>query len=332
MNTKASKRIASAFETAEQQKMCLAPTEQCDSRWLQRAAARGEVLCVQPGIFARPQSWDELSPPDRTLHIMRAMCQRDKDLVFAGPSAAVAHGLEVGGYDLNTLWGTTSRKGHLPNKDSLGRIIVSDDKIKVLEGIRVTSFLRTIYDCLRLMSFPSALAVTDSALRKKRIPAERLAQNLGFVCQKRRGMGRVQDIIALANGRSENGGESKTRAVIMMLGFETPDLQRKVNDPLSPSGEYRVDFAWDLPDGSVVYGELDGKEKYVDPEMTRGKPIGDTLLKERRREARITIGDAPVKVMRFSFAEVFDWKYFELLLETYGIPRVDEIPPVARRG
>ena len=332
MNTKASQRIATAFETAEEHNMCFAPTEGCDCKWLQRAAARGEVVCVQPGVFARSQRWDELSPPERALHVMRAMCQRDEGLVFAGPSAAVAYGLEVGGCDLKTLWCTTSRKEHLPNKGNLARIIVSGDKTTVREGIRVTSFLRTIYDCLRRMSFPSALAVTDSALRKKRILSERLAKNLDKAFRRRRGMRRVQDIVALANGRSENGGESKTRAAIIMLGFKTPDLQRQVDDPLSPDGAYRVDFAWDLPDGSVVYGELDGKAKYIDPAMTGGKSVGDTLLKERRREARITIGGAPVRVMRFSFAEVLNRKYFELLLEAYGIPRVDEIPAVAQRG
>ena len=193
----------------------------------------------------------------------------------------------------------------------------------------VTSFARTIYDCLRMLPFPLALAVADSALRIKCISRSRLAVTESKVCGTRRGLKRVLDIIDLADGRAENGGESKVRAAIISLGFESPDLQRVFADRLNPSQDYRVDFAWELPDKTVVVGELDGKDKYVDPQMTEGKSAGEVLFAERRREAHLTLADKPVRVMRFSYAEACDKQFFEHLLSSYGVPRAESVPQVA---
>lgn len=38
-----------------------------------------------------------------------------------------------------------------------------------------------------------------------------------------------------ADGRSENGGESVVRAIILELGFAEPDLQVEIEDPSTPA-------------------------------------------------------------------------------------------------
>ena len=329
MNTQASQRMMAAFEEAEQRKSFLVATTQRDERWLERAVRRGEVIRVRRGVFALRPHWESLGASERMLHTMRAMSFADERLVFAGTSAALAYGLEVSVQDVREVCLATTRSAHAESLDGASQVIVSQDTPTRRSGVRVTSFLRTIYDCARTLGFPSALAVVDSALRIKGISGDRLASNVGQACRTRPGIRRALDIISLADGRSENGGESKVRARMIKLGFQVPDLQYEVEDPMRPGHVYRMDYTWKLPDGSLVFGELDGKDKYLDADMTNGRPIEETLLAERRRESRITLDSKTVRVMRFSYAEACNERYFSLLLDTYHVPRAEEIPAVA---
>lgn len=329
LGTMVGKRINQVLEEAEQNGRCLASSSRADERWLQRGVERGEIVRPHRGMYARSSYWGELDCQQRTLHILAALAIKHPDWVFAGTSAAVVHGMEVGESDAERLCLATSKKAHTRTRDSCTRIIVSHDTPVTRNDITVTSFSRTVYDCLRMLPFPAALAIADSALRGKGIGKDRLARNVVASCGSRKGIERVLSIIALADGRAENGGESKVRASIISCGFVSPTLQYEVTDPLDEAKGYRVDFAWELPDGSLVFGELDGKEKYTNPQMTGGVPTEDLLLKERRRESRITLANTPIRVMRFSFAEACDQAYFARLLDAYGVPRADEIPEVS---
>lgn len=329
MNTAAQRRMNLAFERAERQGRCLVPCSSADARWLQHAARRGEVLRPAEGLYARPDYWNNLSVPQRTLHVIRGLSQMHPDWVFAGCSAAVVHGLDVGFGNLTHVCLATKPAAHTKSGAVARRVTVSQDTPVIRQGIPVTSFSRTVGDCIRTLDFASALAIADSALRLKDISSERLEKNVCSACKHHPGLDRVRKIIRLADGRSENGGESKTRAQIIKLGFAVPDLQRCVHDPLDGNRNFRVDFAWDLPDGSQVLGELDGKDKYYDQQMTKGMTTEEVLLTERRRESRVTLGKRPTKIMRFSFAEACDDSYFARLLESYGIPHSAHIPSVA---
>ena len=329
MNTAAQRRINQLFDQAEHNESCLVPSKPADTRWLQRASQRGEVVRPAVGIYVRADYWQNLDAAERMLHIMRALSRLHPDWVFAGYPAALAHGLDVGFNELAEVCLATGATAHTSTGGTGRRIIVSHDTPVVRQGVPVTSFPRTVGDCLRTLGFAAALAIADSALRLKNISADRLERNVCAVCSRHPGLQRVRDIIRLADGRAENGGESKTRAHMIRLGFAVPDQQRPIKDPLNAGSEYYVDFAWDLPDKTVVLGELDGKEKYLNPHMTKGKSPEEVLFDERRRESRITLGEQPVKILRFSFAEACDDTYFSRLLSSYGVPRATYVPPVA---
>lgn len=322
MGKRVGSRIEEALIKAERDERCLAPSTAADARWLQRASIRGDVTHPTRGLYIRAEYWKGLNRNQQALHVLRALSLRHPDWVFAGPSAAIAHGLEVGYGYLASPCIASTRQAHAEQRKSASHIIVTGDNPVIRQGIRVTSFARTIYDCIRSMTFPDALALADSALRSKGINRERLALNLCHLFGTYPGARRMRAIIGLADGRSENGGESKARAQMIMLGFEIPDLQREIPDPLDPTTCHRIDYAWDLWNGSTVFGELDGRDKYFDPAMTGGKGLEDVLLAERRRESRVTIGDRPIKIVRFSYAEACNDAYFTRLLESYGIPRV----------
>ena len=304
----------------ENSRFCVAQTP-TQSRQLSRAASIGILFRPYPGVYTTHGSWDELSDEQRVLYGARALSLRFPSWVFAGPTAAVAHGLWVGWDYLSAIYAATNAKSHSAGKGAIRRIEVTDDTPVMRESLCVTSFARTIYDCVRLMSFPDALALVDSALRLKGITADRLAVNLRRAIGSRRDIGRVLKVIGYADARSENGGESVARAHMMMLGFAVPDLQVELVDEVDERKTFRVDFAWTLPDKTTIAGELDGRDKYVDPEMTEGRDVCDVLLAERRREAHLTLSDHPVRVMRFSLAEAKNPAVFERLLSSYGVPR-----------
>ena len=106
---------------------------------------------------------------------------------------------------------------------------------------------------------------------------------------------------------------------MLQLGFACPELQVPVPAASADASEYRVDFLWRCSDGRVIVGELDGAEKRLNPQMTRGKSVEKVLLAERLRESRITLYD--VAVLRFSYEQTQVPRDFAKLLDDFGVPR-----------
>ncbi|MEE1295576.1 MAG: hypothetical protein UHD09_01715 [Bifidobacterium sp.] len=88
-------------------------------------------------------------------------------------------------------------------------------------------------------------------------------------------------LLTRADGKSENGGESFVRGMIIAMGFRAPEIQVVFSvDGIT----YRVDFLWRLPDGRIIVLELDGRDKYVDPTMTHGKSAAQIAVKQSDRD------------------------------------------------
>ena len=51
-----------------------------------------------------------------------------------------------------------------------------------------------------------------------------------------------------------------------------------------PGRVHRVDFLWERDDGTLIAGEFDGVQKYVDPLMTAGRTIRQVVDDERDRQ------------------------------------------------
>lgn len=312
---------AELLNQAEAKRMCVAPTTLSGRQAMRRAFKRGDVVEPAAGIYARISYWETLDDEQRAWHKIIALAQAHPNWIFAGPTAGLVHGLSIGYRDLSKIYVATSRKAHARPSQGIARIVVTGDSPVMRHDLKVTSFLRTVYDCTREATFGQALAVMDSALRIKRMTPERLIHNLRITCGHRRNIRRVLEVAGLGDGKSESGGESIARAAMMHIGVPLPALQVEVVDPVDGESVYRVDFEWKLPDGTRVYGELDGTEKYVNPTMTHGKSVTEVLLDERRREAHITLGSHPIRVLRVSLHDVMDVEVFEKTLARYGIVR-----------
>jgi len=314
--------------SAETHGRCAVPTTPQEGRRLRYLMGKNELVRPYPGIFARRERWEGLSRHQQLRHVMRTLSDQGVTWVFCAASAAVAYGLEVPNEVLGSLDAASRNGSGAHGSRFVTRHVVKGEGEVIVDGMRVTPFDRTVYDCLRTLPFDAALAVADSALRATGRSREWLYNLFADDSRGVPGVRRARCVCRFADPRAENGGESMARAAIIEGGFQLPDLQVELYDPMD-GASYRVDFLWTRPDGRRVIGELDGWEKYLNPAMTGGRGTLGALVAERQRESRITMGGA--SVMRFSYRQVMDRGYFARLLAAYGVPRTLGRAEVGRR-
>lgn len=316
------KRLVDAHEAGA----CLVGDSPSDERRLRAACARGDVISPFRRVYADPQLWRDLKPTVRELHRLRAVSQLHPDWVFCDVSAALLHGFAVSNALLGRIHIMTDRKCHSRSSRDVARHVIRGDEPTKAEGIRVASIARTAFDCLRTYRFRYSLSIGDSVLRLAKMEREQLVEQLGAMHTSHRGVLRAQDIASLCDARAESGGESIARAVMIEQGYMMPALQVEVPNLFTQGEPYRLDFYWDL--GQVrVGGELDGHEKYRNPQMTGGRDVVEVLADERLRESRISA--TGVRVMRFSHEDVVKVKRFRTILDVFGIPSGFAVPEVA---
>lgn len=301
-------------------KRCLTPSTRQERDRLRAECARGSIIEVYPHLYARESYWDGLDRADQQLHMMRTLQSLHPDWVFAGPSAAVIHGLVASHAQLKSIWTACSRRQHQKPTKSKRSIIVTNDQPVSINGLTCTSFMRTSSDCMRIAPFRNSLAVADSALRIKSITQAGLIEGIRRACPKAKGLVHMRSTISLADARAESGGESVARAIMLELGVAPPDLQRIFAAPSPNRGLYRVDFAWDLADG-VLIGELDGHEKYTNAQMRGDKSLVQVIDEEHRRQTQLESIPEILRVIRFGYADLFNDSEFLALLMAGGVPR-----------
>ena len=282
---------------------------------LNRRVRRGSAVRLLPGLYQRASYWAGLGRDARDRHIIRGVADQDLSRVFCFTSAAIIHGLEVSHLlpaEVHIASSKTRRHGSLVRHD------VPVKSAVVIDFLKVTPLVQTVFDCIRSLSFPFALAIADSALRQTGRSAEDFVDEMASCCKGRIGMPRALAIMGKADGRAENGGESYARAVMLEHGVMTPDLQVEQWDPIG-GGSFRTDFGWSgLPTGDVA-GELDGVIKTEDPTMLGSRTIRDALRDERMRESRLTA--LGLKVARFTFPQVRAVRPLLRILDGFGVPR-----------
>lgn len=190
------------------------------------------------------------------------------------------------------------------------------EKAVIANGIAVTNPSRTLLDCGRTIDFVHSLPIFDDAasngIEEKQILQECARTTLD--CS------RIFKLLRYTDARSENGGESFARAVMIENGFSVPQLQVPFTDPLTGK-QFRVDFLWRTADGRIIVGELDGTAKYVDPQMTDRKSIQETVQAEREREQALFRAGV-TEIVRFTFDDAVRQKPLIAKLRRAGVPCV----------
>lgn len=257
---------------------------------------------------------------------MKTLAKERPGIVFAGLSAVVALGLEHSYYlhrqDSRICIAKSS--GSSSNYCDRVRIMYMSkaniSQAVMANGFRVTSPLRTLFDCGRHYEFRDAVGLFDSALRTGMLTRDQI---LEYCEEPRRGINRAKAlrVARFANGLSENGGESFCYATMEEEGLMLPQQQVEFTDPDDVSMTYRIDYLWQLDDGRMIGGEFDGQQKYVDPSMTNGRSLTMTLDMERRRQRALE--RRGVTMVRWFFADALHRKPLVDKLTAAGVPMRD---------
>ncbi|NMN01091.1 CTP synthase [Bifidobacterium sp. DSM 109958] len=310
------------FAAAEQAHRCAFPNDEAAVKAIARRVKTGDLVRPHRGLYARAAYWNALDPLERTRHIVRALALRHPDWVFCGPTAAIMLGLDCS-YRLASPICIVARPGaHYRNTDRLvHQPIAYPETIATADGVTVTDVLRTLFDCAARHPLRYALGPLDSALRMGLIGREQMLGYPGAV-KYTRNRAAVERAFSLADGRSENGGESEARAVLTDLGYPPQDLQTTFPCLDDPRRTHRTDFLWVREDGGRVAGELDGTRKYVDPAMTGGLTIRGVVDEERDRQR--CLERQGVRVVRMYHSELDRPWRIGRRLEEAGVPHIGQ--------
>ena len=316
---KAYPQIDTLLDQAENARRCAHSSDPLIQKGLYRRYRAGDLARPYPGLFTRAEYWHQLNEPEQSLHMARALRDLHPNWVFSGITAAAAHG-----FDHPRILHRQGLTITLPSHGSYRpheklNIIYSPcprEKAVIANGIAVTNPSRTLLDCGRTIDFVHSLPIFDDAasngIEEKQILQECARTTLD--CS------RIFKLLRYTDARSENGGESFARAVMIENGFSVPQLQVPFTDPLTGK-QFRVDFLWRTADGRIIVGELDGTAKYVDPQMTDRMSIQETVQAEREREQALFRAGV-TEIVRFTFDDAVRQKPLITKLRRAGVPCV----------
>ena len=271
---------------------------------LAKRVKAGALVRVRHGVYVDGPTWRGLKPWEQyRLRIQAAAETFEKPVIFARHSAASVWGIPTIGlhHPVQALtWkndGGRSRAGvsrHFAARTGLAEV--------TLEGLLVTDRIRTVLDLAAFIPFTEAIAPLDHVLRPdpvRRLPAltkTDLESGIGSIYSAAAGR-RIRSAIAFADPASGSAGESWSRALIHVAGFESPVLQHRFSDAAGLVGY--TDFYWKE---SRVVGEFDGEEKYLKPEFLKGQTASRAVVAEKQRENRIrALG---INVVRLDWADL----------------------------
>ncbi|MBT1162838.1 CTP synthase [Bifidobacterium sp. SO1] len=308
--------IADKLMQAQRRQSCIFAANDTEGKALRRRVHAGELSSPYHGMFADARYWNALNETERVRHIARCLATRYPSWVFAGPTAAAI-------CNLDHQWSIHRSGLYVASSISSGgtaggvrRIFMTEIPIAEAQGLCVTSVARTLVDCALLLPFSKALPVFDSAFGNG--ASERDVRD---VCAGlRRDTSAVSRLLSHVDPRSENGGESLARAVMIEARFQTPQLQRVFVDPRNSLHWYRVDFTWCFPGGYTVVGEYDGVGKYVDPAMTDRRSIQAVVSEQAERERDLYAWGVR-HIVRFTYDDVVRRQPLIDKLASVGIPR-----------
>lgn len=313
-------RLQLALAVTEREGICLRARNSRRRRILRARAAKGELLAVRDDMFVRPEYWNGLTYRERIMHQLRTAARMHPNAAFAQISAAAIWGLNETYRMHDRIHLATDLQSHCRDRRYYAFHFMPKVEAEQHEGLNVTGLLQTVFDCARTLDFPQALAICDAAMRIHGVVRHALEV---FVEGRRgyKGVAAARNVVAHGDARSENGGESIVRGLLIEWGYVTPLLQQWIQDPVTGRW-YRVDFLWVLPTGEMIVLELDGREKYVNPDMLAGGDGIDAVLAEKERESNIRLRGG-IRFVRATYREFeLEPEKVRFKLDLAGVPKL----------
>lgn len=204
----------------------------------------GYVREVYPSLYV------DASLPD-TVTLRFAIMQRvlPAGRIVARRSAAWLSGLDVldrRGYPRTPPVEVLTTDQRLRSRSPLISAHVADDltpsDIVEMNGLAVTSPLRTCADLARFSSRSDALVAVDGFMHHQLVTLPEFKRSL-VRWRKRRGVRQAWEMSEITDAGSESGGESRLRLRVLDMGLPRPELQIPVHDMYGVE-RYRLDLGW----------------------------------------------------------------------------------------
>jgi hypothetical protein len=269
-----------------------------DAHEISRMRRRGELVTLRRGAYARDRPDDQTAERAHRELIMATVPQLETGAVISHASAAVLHGLPTWTSAIDRVHVTRDRSGGGRRRSIVhvnGAPLRPQD-LAVIDGVPVTSLIRTVLDLARSLPMDQAVAAGDRALA---VGLDRSELQRGLLNMEYwPGVRRARRTVQFLDGRSESAGESVSRVRFAEDGIPQPDLQREV---LGPDGHVmaRVDFLWDE---QKTIGEFDGKAKYRQL-LKPGQSSDTVIFDEKVREDALR--DLGWQVVRWLWRDLY---------------------------
>lgn len=231
-----------------------------DRKALCRAVGERRLVRLFTGVY--------LSAEVEMTLVVRAQAAKlvtSQHSVLCDRTAAWLHGVDVFRYaelDIAPSLDSYVLRGHDPTdrRDLHGgtRDLLPEDWMEV-EGVRLTTPLRTAVDLACTLSRRDALAALDAFARAYGLSRQEMRRLLVRYF-RRRGVVQARQLVPLVDPRAESQPESWTRLEIADRGLPAPELQWWVSVDGVPT--YRLDLAY--PHARVAV-EYDGEEFHSSP-------------------------------------------------------------------
>ena len=288
---------------------------------LAKRVKAGNLARVRHGVYTDGQAWKGLKPWEQyRLRVQAAAETFEKPTVFARHSAASVWGIPTIGLH-HPVQALTMKNDGGRSRAGVSRHFAAPAGLMVVrrEGLLVTGRIRTVLDLAAFTPFTEAAAPLDHVLRPDRtlrLPAVTKAEleaGIGSMYSAAAGR-RIRTAIEFADPASGSAGESLSRALMHVAGFEAPVLQQAISDPAGLVGY--TDFYWKQ---AKVVGEFDGVAKYVKPEFLKGRTASQAVVEEKKRENRIRA--TGFNVVRWDWADLMEPGKLKRMLAAAGVPR-----------
>lgn len=247
---------AHPFTTAEAYRNGVRPRD------LIEAVAEQELIHVARGVYVRGDL--ELTTERRVAALSRVI---GPTWILCDRTAAEVHGVDcrryfehdvVPGVEAFVLRGDDA--SHREEVAGGSRDLQPSDWM-VIDGVRVTTPLRTAVDLACKLPARRGLGIVDALMRGHGFTVEQMQDLIVRRFRGRRGVRKARIIVSRADGRAESQPESWMRFELIEHGLPRPELNYSVM--VDGVERYRLDLAY--PHAMVAI-EFDGEEFHTRPE------------------------------------------------------------------
>lgn len=315
---KINKRIEDKLHEAASHGRCLYVASHADQEILYRLTRSGQVIRARRGLYVLQDVWRDLSMQQQYAWIIRGLHAWRPELIFAGLSVIALYDIEYPFWlnEQQTIFLASTKAIGVAKTSKTRYVHVTPSETLFDKDRSMTSVTQALLDCAARFEFHEVLPMIDSALRKRLTTKSALTQISKAVPAVET---RIGVLLRYADPRSENGGESLCRAIIIEEGFPAPELQQEFR--MQDGRRYRVDGLYRLANGKAVVVEYDGMNKYTDDTMTGGQSIRQVVHAEKQREQDL-LNSGVSQIVRFDYKDILQRDTVTKKLIEAGVPRI----------